>query len=71
MPVPATATGYAGARSFTNLDQLSQGLPDVFSASGPQMSAMGTVPSVSYPRDYDCIHSAVGHDSFSKALNQR
>jgi len=65
----ARAAGYAGARSFSDLDQLHQELPVVLSSPGPQMSVLEIVPGESYPRDYDYIHSSAARDSFRKALN--
>jgi len=67
----ARAAGYAGSRSFSDLEQLRTGLPEVLSAPGPQMTVLEIVPGKSYPRDYDYIHSAAARDSFGKALNSR
>ena len=67
----ARAAGYVGARSFSDLDRLRDGLADVLAAPGPQMVVLEIVPGKAYPRDYDYIHSAGVRASFRKALNRR
>ena len=66
----ARAAGYAGSRSFNDLDALCEGLPAVLDAGGPQMSVLEIVPGESYPRDYNYIHSAAARHSFGAALNR-
>ncbi len=66
----AWAAGYAGVQRFTALDQFSDALPHVLSASGPQFVAMEIEAGAPYPRDYAYIHSAQARETFRTALNR-
>lgn len=66
----ARAAGYAGARSFEDLDGFRDGLPGLLAAPGPQMAVLEIVPGAPYPRDYAYIHSAAARQSFRAALNR-
>ena len=66
----ARAAGYAGARSFEDLDGFRGGLPGLLEAPGPQMTVLEIVPGAPYPRDYAYIHSAAARQRFRAALNR-
>lgn len=66
----ARAAGYAGSRSFTELEAMTDGLADVLALPGPQMSVLELQAGQSYPRDYNYIHSAQARATFEAALNR-
>jgi phosphonopyruvate decarboxylase len=65
----AEGAGYAGVRSFDDLEALTAGLPGTLAAPGPQMTVLEITPGAPYPRDYAYIHSAEARDRFRTALN--
>ena len=67
----ARAAGYAGSRSFGDLEQFKSGLPEVMQAPGPQMTVLEIVPGEPYPRQYAYIHGDAARQSFREALNRR
>ncbi len=66
----AQASGYAGSRSFNDLENFTTALPEVLNTPGPQMSVLEIAAGAPYPRDYNFIHSAGARETFRTALNQ-
>ena len=66
----AQAAGYVGARGYADTAPFTRDLHDILAERGPQMTVLETTAGVSYPRDYDYIHSAQARQTFRAALNR-
>ncbi len=64
----ATASGYANAHAFDDLENFQNSIKQILSQPGPTLIALNIVLGKSYPRDYDYIHSEQARTRFKQAL---
>ena len=66
----AQAAGYSRTYHFSEVDDLSNRIHEVFEGEGPVFVVLEVETGVDYPRDFSIIHSSDMRQTFREALKQ-